>query len=277
VNDQSVSNFVVFTGNPLPVQEGFESATFPPVNWYNNSAPSLYVRRTALSGGFGNSTASMEAWNYSYTNATADFSSREINTIGVTAPASLTFSLAYAARTDTSADTLQVYISTDCGNTFQLAYSKTGAALKTTTNHTTIYTAAAADWRTETIDLTPYINNEHLMVKFHFRSGDTNHRGNNLFVDDINIIGFVGINELALDNAIHIYPNPAHGSFALYIDGAASLWDYELSIYDAFGKMVYSERRNVNYTKFDSRFAPGVYFLKISEGKRTVTKKLVIE
>ena len=84
--------------------------------------------------------------------------------LGTSDSASLSFEVAYAVYdvTDVSEwDGLEVYVSGDGGSTYNLAYKKTGNQLKTIVPAQTDPFVATPDkptlWRTEKINLTPYI------------------------------------------------------------------------------------------------------------------------
>jgi hypothetical protein len=279
VNDTIRIDFVINTGLLLPFTEGFET-TVPPGNWtlsYINTYH-LGLLRFLTAGGFGNSTASLRAFCYLRTiSSNADFTSTGLNIDGLFAPANMTFSLAYAQRSDSSADTLQIYISIDCGSTFTLAYSKTGTALATTVNHPSLFTPLATEWRTDTVDLAPYLGQPHLMVKFRFLSGNAQHPGNNIYVDDINIIAApLAVNALNPGNAMHVYPNPAKEFFIIQLSD--NLPNAELEIFNIIGEAILQTKINQRLTTISTKdFAPGIYFVKVSDGKNAFIQKLVIE
>jgi hypothetical protein len=279
VNDTIRIDFLINTGLLLPLTEGFETGTFPPANWTVSYINTYHLGLSRfLSGGFGNSTASMRAFCYGRTiSSNVDFTSTGLNIDGLFAPADMTFSLAYAQRSDTSADTLQIYISIDCGSTFTLAYSKTGTALATTINHATGYLPLATDWRTDTVDLAPYLGQPHLMVKFRFLSGNSQHPGNNIYVDDINIIAApLAVNALNPGNAMHVYPNPAKDNFIIQLN--ENLSNAELEIFNIMGEAVLQSKINQRLTTISTKdLAPGIYFVKVGDGKNAFIQKLVIE
>ena len=84
----------------------------------------------------------------------------------------------------------------------------------------------------------------------------------------------VGIDELSIDNSFLIYPNPVmHGgnNFTLTVNG-------QLSIYNVLGEKVYSQTINNKQEKINCKqFSAGVYFVKVSEGEKLYTQKLIIQ
>jgi hypothetical protein len=277
-NDSSFVNFVVPIGISLPVTEGFETLPFPPTNWsVSNISPFLSLNRISV-GGFGNSSYSLRALCYTQIDRSNNFVSTNINMNSVFAPAYLTFSVAYAERTDSSADTLEVYASTDCGDTYTLLYSKTDSVLATTTIHSSSFVPMSTEWRTDSINLSSFVGQANLKLKFHFHSGDSLHRGNNIYVDDINIIGVpTAINDFNPTKGISIYPNPVHHSFIVSINGEISLTGGQLYVYDINGRVVYNEILFNQSTIINRQFSAGVYFVKVNAGKKIATQRLIVQ
>lgn len=115
---------------------------------------------------------------------TDEFRTANFSTVGMSS-SQLTFDVAYAPYDATWYDGLEVLVSSDCGATYTSVYSKIGAALQTRTATTNLFTPTAAQWRNETIDLSPFIGESSVQVAFRNLAG----YGNRLFVDNINITG----------------------------------------------------------------------------------------
>jgi hypothetical protein len=100
--------------------------------------------------------------------------------------AQLKFDVAHA-RYQNSNDGLKVIVLSDCNADLQqgiVVYSKTGAALATTTPSTLPFTPGSPDeWRKESIDLSTYIGQPNLQLAF----VSVNDWGNNLFIDNISL------------------------------------------------------------------------------------------
>jgi len=103
----------------------------------------------------------------------------------------LTFDYAYSLWTNPSSaqnwsDTLKIYISEDCGNTWQLIWEKAGLDLVTTSpvyNSFSWNPTSNNDWESEVIDLSIYSNEDDFSIKFR----NINQFENNLFIDNINL------------------------------------------------------------------------------------------
>ena len=177
-------------GQALPLTEGFVNATFPYANWSivnANASPTTWVRTTAA-GNAPTTGNSLMFDNFNYNDSDDD----QVKLPGVSltgmASAQLQFQVAYAPYDAANFDGLEVLVSSDCGNTFTSVYSKSNTTLATAAATTTIFTPTATQWRTETINLTPYVGATKLIVAFKNLSG----YGNRLFVDNINLTGVPG-------------------------------------------------------------------------------------
>lgn len=82
------------------------------------------------------------------------------------------------------------------------------------------------------------------------------------------------------DVNIGFYPNPGNGDFTLEFNIEEEKEEAIISIHDLTGKIVYTEtvKGKGNYKKQISLNEPsGIYILKIQQGKKAITKKLVIQ
>jgi PKD repeat protein len=203
-----------------------------------------------------------------------------VNLAGMNSP-SLTFKVAYAQRTTANVDRLRVYVSIDCGRTWSQRYSKAGALLSTHAATTTSYVPAANEWRTETVTFTAaQLASPNARLKFVFESDG----GNDIFIDDINIQGAVGVVEQ--DNAIgtfDVYPNPAQDNTVVEF----SLDKREVvtvEVLDLSGKVVqqtYSGDLATGVHRFPintAELSSGIYLVRLMTGEGSyLTRKLVVE
>lgn len=188
LNDTSVVAFTILTpsGNALPFSQGFENATFPPANWTleNAGGPTWVRTTTAASQG----TASARKNNLDDSDVGAldnlitpylDFSS--------TAAVSMTFKVAYARFNATYYDSLIVWATGDCGQTWTRVYNKGNSTLATAPDlsNNSAFVPTAAQWRLETVDLSAFAGNDQVRLNFQNKCG----YGQYLYIDDINIIG----------------------------------------------------------------------------------------
>ena len=103
----------------------------------------------------------------------------------------INFHYAYTLWTNPSlpqnwSDTLIIYISDDCGNSWNKIWEKAGTNLVTTTPVFHGYNwipSGISDWKFESISLSNYINQDDIVIKFR----NVNQYENNLFIDNLNI------------------------------------------------------------------------------------------
>ena len=84
------------------------------------------------------------------------------------------------------ADSLELLVSTDCGNSFTSIWKKGGMNLATVnnTNDTVFYPFGITKWKQVFINLSAFKNSD----KIYFAFKSVNGKGNNLFIDNINLI-----------------------------------------------------------------------------------------
>jgi PKD repeat protein len=175
---------VVGNGQSIPISETFATASLP-VNWSienpDNAATWQFRTGTGASGSATTGMAWMNFFSYNAAGQLDDLISPVIDlTGGVVAPY-LFFDVAYAQYSATLFDGLRIEISSDCGQTFQPStYFKQGTALATAGTLTAAFTPnTAAQWRRDSVDLSPYIGNR-IRIKFVGICG----YGNNLYLSN---------------------------------------------------------------------------------------------
>jgi PKD repeat protein len=175
----------VTSGVAIPITENFD-ATFPATNWSIENPDQLnsWTQSASVTGATGTATlaASMDNFNYN-AQGQEDFLYMPVMNLTTQASAALKFDLAHARYSIGFTDGLRVELSTDCGTSYTILYDKSGADLSTVPDQTQLWSpTAAADWRTEELDLTPYVGNT-VLVRF----VGVNGYGNSLFIDNVNI------------------------------------------------------------------------------------------
>ncbi len=282
-NDQSTSTFTIIgaSGLNLPFAEGFEGTAFVPSGWVlnNPNANDTWVRTTAAKKS-GVASASMDNFTNPISGERDEMITPAINLTTQSSP-QLTFQVAYQLYTNpvptqTYADTLEVLISSDCGQTYTSIYKKFGATLTTATPNysTTQFVPTAAQWRQETVSLAPYATVPNAYFKFRNGSGYENM----LYLDDINIAGVVGLNQASVAPTVEIWPNPSQGMISLNIANAVTE-NATVTVYNIVGETAIStviKNANGVYTLDLSTLANGVYNLEVKTDNAKTTKKIVI-
>lgn len=264
--------------------ENFENPTEFYANWStkdldNNGKTWWY---TTAAGYSGSRSIMMNAY-YNYSYDVDQFISPSYDLSFITTP-TLTFRCAAATQATTAADMndkLVVYSSIDCGASWQLRKTFSGATFINNSYHPEEFVPSSpSQWALQSVNVTAAISPK-TRFKFEYTSG---HEGNSIYIDDINMTGVLGINDGALDeSSVSIFPNPtsetATISYLLSKQG-----DVKIELVDVLGKKI-METNNVNQTQGEHSFQiskqnlnlrNGVYFVKFSIDNTSVTKKLVI-
>jgi photosystem II stability/assembly factor-like uncharacterized protein len=271
-DNRSVSFQVNGAGLAPPVIEGFISATFPPTGWTLQNSSTLLSRVTSA-GGFGNSGESMEANCFTATAGTIEyFISPTINFSNLIAPVKLDFNVAHAQYDSTYHDSLFIAVSTDCGATYTNLYSKTDPALGTAPPTTSSFIPSSSQWRAESINLNQFIGSPDVIVRFEIESG----YGNNIYIDDINIhtANTTGIDQLNDNQNVFVYPNPGHDQLTISGLSFSNNEKINVGIYNAIGEKI-SEGVITKNTIDINPIKPGIYFIKISTDKGSITRQFV--
>lgn len=97
--------------------------------------------------------------------------------------------------------------------------------------------------------------------------------------DKLKLRNEVGAETVPFSN-LKIYPNPVKTSLIVSYN-SSSTEPLQITIYDANGKVVYTETANkpgewVNKTISLNGYAPGIYFVNLLQGKQQETKKIIV-
>lgn len=288
-NDTSSTtvNVILPTTNMTPITEDFEGPAFPPPGWrvFDNDTNNVKWQKTlCFAGPFGGNShaAYMDFFNYSYLNQVDDLETYQYNSAfqGGMDSLILEFDIA-AAYNSLNQDTVSVWISNDCGASYQpTSYKKWGTNLATVGSKPNIFSPINANqWRHESVDLTPYLGQK-IFLKFR----GINQQGNNVYIDNIHVFGK---NEIpaGVDNlnsaGLSVYPNPStNGLFTLNFS-SDKFNELSYRVLNLSGQVLQNYKAPVlqgkNTLNIDlSKQAKGVYFLEVYDGKQTRNIKLTV-
>jgi len=261
-----------------PLSESFEGAVYPPQGWdiVNDDGALTWEKASGQA-----KTGSYSAYirNYSDANTgTKDYLRLPQLVIPTADSAFMTFRVAagFASSGLTfSWDTLSVLVSTDCGATYTSLYKKWGSALSTTSRTITgTYTPQDAEWRKDSVNLTPYIGQGKIMIAFL----NTNEAVNNIYLDDINIYS-KQVNPNLKNKGFLITPSPTTGVVNVdFYPGPTNLQG--IAIYSLSGAQVAKTQVGNgvagNHYRFDlGGLAAGIYVVKVVFADRVVTQKIL--
>ncbi|WP_301923123.1 M43 family zinc metalloprotease [Ferruginibacter sp.] len=264
------------------VTEGFEGNIFPPAGW-DVVNPDHSITWQKITGVAKTGNASVIIRNFDYTNLFEKDYLRlpEVNLINVDS-AFFSFQVAAAVASETSLvgnnwDTLEVLISKDCGLTYTSLYKKWDSTLITTYTNTLIsFVPASSEWRKDSIDLTPYINQGKIMLAFRNTTGNEN----NIYLDDISI-RTININPNLKAAGFLVTPNPVKNSVAVqFYPNPSNLKSIQL--YNLFGQKL--AETNISsgaglplYTFNMSRYPAGAYIVRAVFTDKVIVKKIIKE
>ena len=187
-NDAQSLSVSIGASATLPLTQGFQNVTFPPLDYEISNADNDETWQRTNSFGSG-SSASMyiDNWNYNGNGAYDWFILPAVSFTGVTS-ATLSYDYAYAyydGQQGVSYDSLIVAFSTDCGSSWYALTRDGGASLATVGGRASFFEPTSTEWENEVVDLNiPQLNNQS-GVQFAFVA--VNGYGNNLYIDNINL------------------------------------------------------------------------------------------
>lgn len=271
---------------PFPFFEGFEHSynigySFWIVENQGNSAAFDIVTDVAHSG-----SHSLKLENFGEQKGNLDaVVSQPIDLSSVTSPVTLSFRYAYRKRQAANNETLIVYLSNSCDETWSQRKTLLGSSLGTEIATTAWTPSSAADWKT--VHMTNVTSNfwvDNFRMKFEFKSDG----GNNLFIDDINLYSgssanepSLGIEESEFIQSFNVYPNPASSitnvSFNVENDQIANI-----SLVNMMGQNIQHHeiqaKNGENLVMLDTdTVQAGVYFVNVNVGGVQQTKRLIIQ
>lgn len=272
----------------MPLIEGFENAQFPVnpsnnlLNWEVSPTSGTTWVRTTTAAATGSASLAVNCALLDSSEKRDFFSPVMDMTTTTQSPLELKFKVAYRFNGNTN-DVLKVYISTNCGESWQVRYSKTGAQLATVGNGTGNFVpTSASDWRTETVNINGLANKDAAMIRFEVTADGS---GQRLYIDDINIGGeSVGIEEQTMSNiGLNVYPNPITNQTLINISsekgGMATL-----TLFDITGRTIAARNLtlqanngiNIDFGSLAPALPAGVYNIRMQLDGNVVNRRVII-
>ncbi len=270
----------------VPFFEGFEGSQALPQEWrvFNDDGGPAWQRtnRASYSGSYSMSVQNHETINNTAPGSYKELLSPSVDFSRVTSPV-LTFQLSYGQQYTANTDSLSVGISIDCGASWTELKHLAGSNLAVGSGGFQPNDFAPTNqnqWQLVSIPLNSYAAKPKVKFRFQFITGTLS---NNIYIDDVNITGVVGINE-ELNPAFEFNaePNPASQSFTVsYL--LKNPEDVTVNLYDLQGRFIRQiesghQSPGAHQTMVDGNsfnLASGVYILKMFTPDGVVSKKLV--
>jgi PKD repeat protein len=280
-------NNMVYAGGYAPYyKETFETGSFREEDWTVENPDGDMTWENYEIGGTvpGFMAAGIDFYNYFFFNERDRLITPPFNLENMSG-ATLSFQHAYAQRYDTYTDSLLVYVSDDCGNSWTKVFlgGENGSGNFATHEMADgFWPAISDDWCLRgwgasciTIDLSNWVGKANVKIAFESVSAF----GNPLFIDNVEISQFVDVDELSeSDNNLVVYPNPADGSFNVEI-GSPENYN-QLDLVNHLGQLVYSTKLDGKVKTIlinpEKDWNTGIYFLKVSGTGSVISKKVIL-
>lgn len=178
-----------------------------------------------------------------------------------------------------SPDTLEIFLSDNCGNNWNSIYKKTGDQFSYTFVPWPEWLSGAPDttdsrWKRQTVSLSGYQPGSKINLRFKY----TRVSGNNVRIRNLYIGPNVGITSQSI-NSFSIYPNPSHGFVTVEPANGAQVLQTE--VYTILGKRVLSQPSTSHSTeslRLDLSDQPaGIYLVRLCLDSGWITQKVVVQ
>jgi hypothetical protein len=280
-NDTLTQRIFLFEEATIPLTESFEQGLFPPANWdirgrSNNpgwqiaAGPATNGLRSALIRNYINSS-------------TGDRDELFLPPVraGLVDSVYLKFDLAYLASkpAEQATDTLEIWLTKNCGADSVLLFSQWGRELQTVTDPNTPGTVEFVpsqrnQWRTDSIDLTQLVTpNEAFQIFFR----NINQQGNNLYLDNIQLYTLT-LPPILKEQGYLVVPNPTDGQ--LQVRHYRELENLRrIEVVNALGQTVWSRSYSGNASSFIPvdirRHAAGTYYVRLIYTNKVRSTKII--
>lgn len=208
---------------------------------------------------------------------------------------SFTFDYSFARKTGVTLDTFKVQYSLDCGGTWKLFPGSPNAASMAAATGGTVNApyipwavssnTATTQWANASIPsvgTNQIANKRDVRIRFWFKNDPSMGASQNLYLDNINISGTVGVAEFENMIDLSIYPNPTSSSATVDFTPPHNS-KAAISVFDVTGRVVEKADVNANagvsskyIVNSSDNLKAGIYFISISIGNDRVVKKVII-
>lgn len=280
-------DWIQIGGMGLPFEDHFESGNFEAQGWTVENPDFFITWDVTDIGGIYNSSARMNFVEYLAPPGDRDRLISPLFNLSDYTSVQLSFVHAYAQR-HSGTDSLIVYISSDCGGTWNRIFGMGEDGTGTFATHELMtdpfVPQSLEDWcgagfgpQCTTLDLSEWAGMENIQVAFE----TYNFFGNNLYIDEVMIDGLTGSDEpFAHREGLIISPNPSDGIFSIILP-YSEIKEAVLQVFNTHGSRVfekeYADLSNspVISASLDSP-EPGIYLVRLITGTKSVSGKLLI-
>lgn len=178
-------------------------------------------------------------------------------------------------------ETIRVFSSTDCGNTWTKRFDKTGTALFSTPNAALNFVPTdASQWREHVVTLPNSLQNDKNIMFFLEVEGAG---GGPVYIDNINVSQFkTSTSSLTINKELNIFPVPAKNEINLNFE-ALEAGNSSIEITNALGQVVITQNSNtiageqILNIPFGNTLSSGIYFITLKTGNQVFMNKFIVE
>ena len=199
---------------------------------------------------------------------------------GVT-DATLSFWYSYSTRTtdlEEATERLEIQRSTDCGRTWSFLTTGSASTLDDEDLITNGNSTTPGAWHFKSYNIPANTLTDNVRFRWRFISSAFS---NNLYLDDINIGGPVGIEDATGNGRMSIYPNPTNDRFHVYMSGM-DVHATEITLMDSRGAIVLQKTyvpqggNGIMISAAELGIAEGLYVIRASNDEGTSTQKVTV-
>lgn len=261
----SISNYInVLSYDSSPYKESFEDYQAVDTTWFISDNLWAVNSLASSTGSF-----SMKLNNYVNFNGGGvyELESSSIDLSSMTL-ANFTFDVAYANRSQSNKDYLYVMASNDCGKTWNVRKALSNTTLQTAPTTSASFTPNNFQW--ETINVASIVSS-YCVDNFRFKFVFYSDGGNNLYIDNINIIDASSVSIEDNNNFnLNVYPNPANNQITL---SSNKIID-KIEIIDFSGKLISVKQLIPAYEHSIelNKLSSGLYFIIGHSSDNTIAR-----
>ncbi len=272
----SVPLIAIGLGTPAasPIVQDFQTAAYPPAGWFvANANGSATWKRSSSVGAY--QTSPFGSTEYPFYTVTAPDQDElyvqnfDFSDASQTA-AFMEFDYAKAKYSGLN-DELMILASKDCGQTWTTLFDKDdNGGLSSVTSSSDWKPTSASQWKATALDMTQFIGESNVQVKFVAISG----YGNNLYIDNVNIhYGSPTGVATPETSSLVLYPNPANQQVIIHVNGIISL-QTKLEVVDVLGQVIYSTsaKSNSDLSVNTSEFNTGMYVYRLNDNGKMIAQ-----
>lgn len=284
-NDTIHRLITVFGSSVVKMQEGFEKDRFPPSNWHLSASSRGYSWERSIVAGKGSTRSAVVRNPRFNSNGLKEDLYSPIFNMGSGDSVILNFDHAYGRISQlTRADTLEVFLTMDCGASLTSVYRKWGNDLNSIPSTDRDPTFPAGDtvgflplpsqWKNNRVDLTKLVPSGR---DFQLIFRNSSNEGSNLYIDNINVYG-VNLSRFLKENGYQVYPNPFNDQVSVRHYQRALLLR-EVIVTNALGQRIYHRSFNGNAPDYFNinlgQQSNGLYQVQLKYTDKTITERII--